>query len=606
MIVLGLTIGELSTAAIMVDGVVVAAAHEERFSRLKNDERYPMQAIDYCLKAAGITGKEIDEVAIAGLTLAFGPWVTRTYSTFSLKDHIRAQKKYWYPRLYEGKSPLWTEVFKDKLDLAQYPGGFEKLLTKGDSYYAEENWPLLRDALYAGIERHLGVPKKRIKHYEHHSCHAAYAYWGSPYRDGETLVLTLDAYGDGLSATVNRASGGAIERVHQVPDSVFRLARLYRYVTLVLGMKPNEHEYKVMGLAAYAKPEILKEPYELFKDTMFVDGLDFGWKTNPKDMYFWFREQLEGYRFDGIAGGLQKYLEDILAQWVGNVVTATGLRRLVVSGGIAMNVKAHKVLHEMDAIEDIFVPGSGSDESLAVGACYKAMENYCRTEGMDACSRILPHSMYLGTEFTGVNIRTWVRERNLHERYEVQEGVGPDEAAAYLAKGNVIGRMAGRMEFGQRALGNRSIIADPRNKAMIDKINWKIKNRDFWMPFAPSILAEDADRYLVNPKGLAAPHMTVAFDASDEAKRDLEATLHPADKTMRPQVVTREANPGYHALLSAFKAANGVGGVLNTSFNLHGEPIVHGPEDALHVFENSHIDMILLEDVLIRRKGAEG
>lgn len=604
MLVLGLSIGQLSTAALLADGKIVAAAHEERFSRLKNDERYPRRAIDYCLAHAGISGDELDAVVIAGNTLAFGPWVTRAHSTFSIADHLCAQRDYWHPRLYGKQQPLWTDVFRHKLDLEQFPGTFEKLLDNTDSYYSEENWPALKAEIHAGIMRHLGLGGGRIHHREHHECHAAYAYWGSPFRGGETLVLTVDAFGDGLSATVNRVRDGRMERLLSIPHTEFRLARLYRYMTLLLGMKPNEHEYKLMGLAPYAKHETLRGPYQVFKETMLVDGLRFRWKVDPPDMYYFFKERLEGFRFDGIAGGLQLYVEDVLTEWVANAARAYGIRQIAISGGISMNIKANKAILELPEVDELFVCGSGSDESLAIGACYAYAESQRDVAGGKALGDTKAHSMYLGPAYDSRGVREWVKSTCAESRYSIEYDVSPGKAAAYLAEGRVIGRMAGRMEFGQRSLGNRSILADPRRGDTIDKINRKIKNRDFWMPFAPTVLAEDEARYVVNPKKAQSPHMTIGFDSTEQAKCDLAATLHPSDKTLRAQILRIGDNPGYYELISAFKRETGVGALLNTSFNLHGEPIVCSPDDALHVLDESDIDMILLEDVAIsRRKG---
>lgn len=209
---------------------------------------------------------------------------------------------------------------------------------------------------------------------------------------------------------------------------------------------------------------------------------------------------------------------------------------------------------------------------------------------MNAFKIIEPLQIYLGPGNSADRTFEWVKKNRLHERYQLEFDVSSETIAKYLSEGNVIGRCAGRMEFGQRALGNRSILADPRNVNMIRKINDKIKNRDFWIPFAPTIIREDSSRYLVNPKKLKAPFMTIAFDSTEEARRDLAAALHPVDCTLRPQVLDQQSNPEYYKILSAFKKMTGVGGLLNTLFNLHGGPIVCSNDEALHVFDNS--DMI--------------
>lgn len=599
--ILGLGFGYLATAALMCDGEIVAAVSEERFTHRKNEEGYPRQAIDDCLRQAGIASSEIDLVVIGGNSIAPYPWLTRNYSSFSIDDHIRAQREYWYPRLIEGRDVNWMDVFADKADYDQYPGGWKETMQGNADHHGVSDWERFRPYLYKGIFDHLGIDKSKIEHAEHHSCHASYAYWGSPFRNEPCLVITADAYGDGLSATVSVVKDGVMERVKAIPHTDFKLGRMYRYITLVLGMKPAEHEYKVMGLAPYCKEPILKAAYEAFRETMYVDGLDFKWKMEPKDLYHHFRNRLEGYRFDGIAGALQKYTEEILMEWIGNAIRETGIKKVTYSGGVSMNVKANMLIHAMDDVEDLFVCPSGGDESLPIGACYQAMAMHVNDKGLDP-NLIQPIQPYLGREYSSKEICDWVAEHNLEEKYHVVYNANHKKVAGIIADGQVVGRMVGRMEFGARSLGNRAIIADPRNIKTVDKINRKIKNRDFWMPFAPTILAEHMHEYVLNPKNIRAPFMTIGFESTSIGQELLPAGLHPSDKTMRPQILEREANPRYHALLSAFRDLTGVGGVLNTSFNLHGLPIVLGPDEALHVFENSDIDAILLEDVLILKE----
>jgi carbamoyltransferase len=266
-----------------------------------------------------------------------------------------------------------------------------------------------------------------------------------------------------------------------------------------------------------------------------------------------------------------------------------------------MNVKAHKVLHELPEVEALFVPGSGTDESLALGVCYQLMAEHCQRTGQPSdCIRSV--NLYLGPHLSVAEVPCWIERHRLQEQYDIEFGMTPQAVARYLVDGLVIGRCAGRMEFGQRALGNRTILADPRRREMIEQINRKIKNRDFWMPFAPTVLAESASKYMINPKDIQAPFMTIAFDSTPVAKKELSAALHPADYTLRPQVLESRDNPEYHQIISAFQELTGVGGILNTSFNLHGEPIVCTPDDALHVFTHSEIDAILLENVLIKKR----
>lgn len=600
--ILGLSLGALSTAALLVDGRIVACVSEERFSRVKNDETYPKAAIEDCLRQAGLRGDELDVVAVASLQADIWHRLTHYYSRFSIADYVKEQHSFWYPTLYEDAKIAWHEMYRDRWDLEQYPGreAWTRLLDRlGSEYYlAGDAETVANEFIRVTISTHLGVPVDRISFVEHHTGHAAYAYWGSPRADARTCTLTIDAYGDGLSATISVEGDAGLRRVKAISHRDFQLARMYRYTTLLLGMKPNEHEYKVMGLAPYAKPQTLEHAYSVYKSTMYVDGLDFKYHERPRDNYFHFQERLEGDRFDGIAGGLQRYLEEVLVEWVGNALRETGCERVVLSGGVAMNVKAMQSFAALKEVSDIFVPPSGSDESLAIGVCYQlCLERY----------GVRPQPLadaYLGEDVAAGDVRATVdRLRATGRRLEITDAAPAALVARKLTEGRVVGRCAGRMEFGARALGNRSILADPRRADTVKTLNEKIKNRDFWMPFAPAILADGAHRYVVNPKGLRSPFMTVAFDTTDEGARSLIAASHPSDHTVRPQLLEERANPPFAAIVKAFEEATGVGGVLNTSFNLHGEPIVRTAADAARVFELTEIDDLLLGNTLISKAG---
>ena len=577
--ILGLSIGELSTACLMIDGKVVACASEERFSRKKNEMRYPEVSIAYCLDKAGILSTDLDLITVASVHHRGDYQATKKFSSFSIGDYVREQNEYFYPVMYKGEDIKWIDVFRDKIHSNQYPGGFDKL-----DYSTEK--PFI-DLLHRGIKDQLG--EVSIIHLDHHSCHAYYAYHASPFRGKPCLVFTMDGYGDGLTASINIVENDHIMRIANSEDC--SIGRLYRYITLLLGMKPNEHEYKVMGLAPYAKPDVINHPYQVFKKGMYVDGIGFKFHEKPPDLYFYYKKELEGCRFDGIAGALQKYTEEIITEWVRNATKKTGIRRIVFTGGVSMNVKAMKGIAELPEVDEFFVCPSGGDESMAIGSCYIGNGG---GKPLD--------DVYLGPEFSNRFIETLIKKEHLEDKYDITRNISAFKLAYLISEGSVIGRCVGRMEFGARALGNRSILADPRDPAMVRKINDKIKSRDFWMPFAPSILAEREKDYIINPKNLSSPYMTLAFDSTDKARKEIPAALHPADYTMRPQIVTKESNPEYHALIREFEKITDVGALLNTSFNLHGHPIICNPRDALGVMENSGIDGIVLNDILIMRR----
>lgn len=593
--ILGLNLGYMATASIYVDGSIVACSSQERYSRKKNDESYPKDAIEFCLKQAGILDpKEVDIVAIGSLMHDVWHRLAHYYSEFSLSDRLNEQHIYWKPKLYEGKEIVWHDLYKDRLDYDQYPGNWKMLAEKlSNGYYlSPEDQVLVRNHIVSTISDHIGINPDKIIFVDHHQAHAAYAYYASPFRDGKTLVLTLDAFGDGNSASISIGEGNKLTRIKTISHNDFQVARIYRYITLLMGMKPDEHEFKVMGLAPYCKPKTYQKAYEVFSEIMYVDGLDFRINKKPKDLYIHFRERLEGVRFDGIAGGLQKYVEDLIMEWVGNVVKHFGIHRIVLAGGVAMNIKAIQKIKDMDCVDQLFVPPSPGDESLCMGAAYHCASDYELINPLE--------SAYLGDDVSDAEVASLLSE--IHKsgvEYEIIENVKSEVIAQRLASGRVLGRCSGRMEFGARSLGNRAIIADARNSEMIKIINEKIKNRDFWMPFAPAILRERSDKYLINPKSISSPFMTVAFDTHKIAEVDLSAGIHPADSTARPQFVDSNTNPKFHELISEFENITSAGGVLNTSFNLHGEPIVRTPRDAYRVFVLTDIDDLLIGNTLI-------
>lgn len=603
--ILGIMWEENSTAALVVDGEVVACVSEERFSRAKNDERYPKKAIEYVLQAGGITAQELDLVTFA--TNVWKPYyvLTRRYSTSKMEDHILEQTDYWYPRFYQKKKPRYFDVFKHKIDEQQYPGDWKRVRAfikkddEGVKLPETVSAKFFQNFRREVVAKHLKIDPKKIVFTDHHEGHAYYAYFASPLRDN-TIIITGDAWGDDINATVSTVKKGTIKRISLTRD--FILGRLYRYITLLLGMKPNEHEYKVMGLAPYAKESYYQDVLSVFKNTQRAVGLTFKYKFRPPDLYFYFQKQFVGKRFDAIAGALQKYTEELLVSWVRNILAKTKLRKIVFAGGTAMNIKANMEINKLPGVQQLFVAPTPSDESQAIGAAYVGMYAYCKKNGInpDRAIKPLTHA-YLGPAITNEEVTATLKKHAVRSTYKVTDAASPEAIAKLLVAGKVVGRAAGRSEFGARALGNRSIIADPRNFDIIKVINDKIKNRDFWMPFAASILEKRAADYLHGYKACGAPYMTMGFETTPLAAAHLKAGLHPADLTCRPQVLQPGQNPGYEKILLAFEKLTGVGGVLNTSFNLHGEPIVQTAEDAWRVFQLSDIDAIVLNDTLIEK-----
>jgi carbamoyltransferase len=307
------------------------------------------------------------------------------------------------------------------------------------------------------------------------------------------------------------------------------------------------------------------------------------------------RKRLAGQRFDNIAAACQAYFEQLMVQWIRNAVQATGLRKVACAGGLFLNVKANKRLAELDEVEDIFFYPACDDGGTPVGAALEAYYRFCERDGTKPVRESLG-PIYYGMEYSEEEIVTALKARGWQDKAE-RMGDMDGHLGELVAKGKIVARFQGGVEWGPRALGNRSILADPRDLRVVKRLNSAIKQRDFWMPFAPSILEERMDEYLVDAH--PARYMVEAFDTTERAA-ELGAALHPQDATARPQTVN-SWNPGYRGALETFEAETSVGGVLNTSFNLHGYPIAGTPEMALWTFENSQLDALALGDYLVTK-----
>ena len=588
MIILGIHDGHNASASLIVDGRLVCALAEERLSRGKHHYGYPDRAIQTVLETAGITTKDIDRISMSTKTLPPAYFYTRRNSTFSIKDYWKEQIEYWYPKLYEGKNPKYTEIFADRIDLKYFP--YDESFIK-DEMDHEGMWHARSDHLCKA----LNISEDVISVYDHHDCHAYYGYITCPNRDQPVLLYTMDGGGDNTNGTVSIGeSGEPLKEISR--SSNCNIGRMYRYATLLLGMRPADHEYKLMGLAAYNSEKYGNDAYNIYAETLQVDGLGFKYNKEIKDHFFYFKDKLEGQRFDAVAYGIQKRCEVLLTEWISNGVNETGIGNIVLSGGVAQNIKANKLIAELDRVNQLFIPPGPGDESISIGAAY--LELIKQGESVDKIEA--PSHGYFGPGHDDDHVKRDIGE--YIQKDCIVRDANLEEVAQLLANGDVIARFGtDSMEFGARALGNRSIIADPRRPDVIHHINRLVKMRDFWMPFAPSILAEREQDYIVNPKGIDARFMSVGFDSTELAKEHIPAGLHPFDRSARPQIVHKEDNPDYHALIKAFENITGVGAVMNTSFNIHGEPICGTPEQAIDTFNRCGLHHLLLGKWLISK-----
>lgn len=592
-LVLGVHSGHNAGAALLHGGRVLAAVSEERLVGFKNVPGYPRRSIDLCFELGGVTAGDLDVVALASF---------HTFTT-EVDDYVgwrRGERPSPFPRP-QGRRRLAAlgPPGRSLWSLARWWRNCGQPLAAripsdvGPWEYTDFH-PIVRRI--DRIVQHLGIDRARVTMVDHHRCHATYAFLASPWRD-RVLVLVADQVGDYVNASVWRTAGSgelvALERSYTLNS----LGRIYSVVTGLLGMRPLEDEHKVMGLAGHASFENAARYLPAFENLVRVEGIGFVEPYPPVPCWRTLPALLRGARFDDVAGAVQLFLEKRMSDWVKAAARHTGLDSVVLSGGVALNVKANRVIGLLTPVRALHVPPAGGDESLAIGAA----------QAVTVDSGIHPESIpplgmpYLGDAYSEASVRRACEVIRGDERFRIIESEDlPGHVAQRLSEGCLIGRFAGRMEFGPRALGNRSILADAFDPGVVARLNRRVKRRDFWMPFAPAILAERADCYFENPKGHDASAMTIAFRATGRAKQEIPAALHPADGTLRPQVVD-ERNAGLQQILRRFEALTGRGALLNTSFNRHREPIVHTPEDAVRTFVSCDLDILDFDHFLVER-----
>jgi carbamoyltransferase len=571
--IVGIHDGHTAAAALARNGKIVAAVQEERFTRIKNWAGFPAQSVRWILQTEGLTPADVDAVVFNGVQMPYA----------KSREEILAE----YERTGSPGTTLKRFLRRTAIKTV-----------RDDRRRAERKKAAVK----------FGFAPERIHFADHHTAHAAGAYYGWGRFDEPILVLTNDGAGDGLCATVSIGERGALRRLAAVPESE-SIGNIYAMITFLMGMVPLEHEYKLMGMAPYASEKSSRQVYQIFRELLEFradDPLVWERRNGCPETYYsypFFRDKLELKRFDAVCGGLQLFAEDMLATWARNAIQKTGIRKLALSGGCFMNVKANKIILEMPEVEDLFVMPSCGDESSALAVCWWWQAQQAARNGSE--TGVVPlGDLYLGPEATRADEERALERFHAADWLEVEaEGDLEARAAQLIAAGEVVARCRGRMEFGARSLGNRAILADPTRPEVIRIINDMVKNRDFWMPFAPSILEECADDYVVNPKRVPAPYMILSFDTTPSVG-EMAAAIHPYDRSARPQIVSREWNPGYHHLISEFRRLTGRGVILNTSFNLHGFPIANTPEDALDVLKNSGLEHLLLGHFLVHKRGA--
>ena len=578
MLILGINDAHDASACLVRDGELLVAISEERLQRVKGMGGFPLRALQACLDVAGVELTDIDRVAMASEKLVPNNF-HNVGATFSVRDYLDWEERYYRPILYDQQQPKMTDIFPEYRPSGELVYPIERIPFATTSEPAGRDLDGFQRIRLEFLHEFFGnTDSRRIGFYRHHRCHAFYGYYTNPERWDDATIVTSDAGGDGAYSSIHVVRDGRFSQIHEARTNL--LGKIYSAVTLALSMRPNEHEYKVMGLAPYTNEYHRAGPRQLFLDALSVDGLDFVRNAEMKDYFHYFKERLHPYRFDGIAGGVQDFTEIRLAEWFRNIVGETGIGKIAYSGGVANNVKANKGLVGLDCVESLFVPAGPGDESLSIGAAYCALYDEAGA-GVAREQIAAPQNAYWGNCVDSNDHARFRAHPFVQEHYAVVEDCQPERLADLIASGEVVALCFGSMEFGSRALGHRSLVTDPSRPDSARRINDLIKKRDFWMPFAPSILAECGADYVVNPKGLDSPYMTLSFDTTPLGRDHLRAAVHPYDHTVRPQFVHAGTCPRYHALLQAFRTKTGVGALLNTSLNIHGKPIVMNPTDLL-------------------------
>lgn len=582
MAILSIQLGHNATVGLLNDGKIIGLLSQEKVDNIKNSSAFPSAAIVSILNECRVSPESVSTVVICG------NYIRPNF----LQDSAESFREYRPGLLRSLLRPVKGRIIKTGLGAYYYSIRYKRLMATQDSIDNEILGRLAR----------VRILPQSIKHVDHHTCHAYSAAFYFADSAEQRLIFTLDGEGDDRCGSIWLKSGSKMEMLSQIPIDC-SIGHLYTGTTKFLGMTPLEHEYKVMGLSAYCKPKYVEPAYKsLFEDKVRVvrQGkyytIKFDFDATQSEEYL--KQNSYGIRFDNIAGAVQKLTEEVVLEWIEKNVELIGVRDIAVSGGVFMNVKLNKRIQESNSITSVkFLPSCG-DESNVIGALYH--------EAQKIGIPLLPlEEMYLGISFDDHQIGDFLQRSAFPCEIEAKwEADINTTVAKLLAEHQVVARATGRNEWGARSLGNRAILAHPSHMESFYTINDLIKARDFWMPFAPSILDHDAPHYLKNyEESKSYPYaMITAYDASERGVSELRAGIHQGDHTCRPQVVSRERNPGYYDLISKFKALSGVGGLVNTSLNIHGYPLAASLDQIFFTFFNSGLKHLAIGSYLVSKK----
>ena len=590
MIFLGVNIGHGASAALMINGKIILTFQEERFNNIKNFVGYPKKSIQECLDYVKKNDLTINQCGLSTIENILFALKYPLENYFNIENWLD-----YYLQFFSKKKKIEIAIEKFKRvrknkKIENYEN-FSKVKKK--EYF---NFSAYRKVCREAIRKQGKELIKEITFIDHHTCHAFYAACAPRIRENKVGILTIDSEGDGLNQTFWMLDRKKKQLKNLIRNSECDLARIYRFITLILKMKPNEHEFKVMGLAPYSKLEYSKKVYEeVFKNILDVKNCRVIHKNRPKNLFQYLYNKTREHRFDSIAGAVQILVEKISSKLIKQISKKYKLKNFSISGGVSMNIKMNKILSEQKEVNNLYVAPTGTDESLAIGACYY-LNRLGDNKPLD--------NIYLGQKLDNKNI-TKVKLSKFfgnNKNYKIHEKIKHKDIAKILANGKVVAVARGREEFGARALGNRSILANPYMDGVVQKINEQIKNRDFWMPFALTILKDHHKKFLQNKKSLDCDFMTIGFDTLKRNYNSIKNGTHPYDKSVRPQILNKEFNKNYYSLINEFYKITKVPALLNTSLNLHGLPISSKLKDVVLTFKNSDLEYLYLEDYFLIKK----
>ncbi len=583
--IIGVYDGHNASVAYFKKNTIEFAINEERLVKKKNQSGFPIKSLKYLLSKYNLNNSNIDFIAIAGtLREDFNDLLHEWSFNFSIPDHKDVMKNYWYKKL----NNIDYDVDYIRKKTSKFKDSYYLEYLKKKSKFKINSKDLINNLIREIFSNLFNIDKKKILFIDHHFCHLLHAYWSNRNLDPKKkyIGLTMDGFGDGLNQTVWKIYNNKFSKLDSTNQN--ELARIYRMSTLYLNMKPLEHEYKIMGMAPYNNSVRSKEIENKLSSILKIKNFVYVHNKRPPDLYEHLSNIYSNYRFDEIASGLQSFTEKKLVNLFKKIISKSKINNFVFSGGVAMNTKANMEISKIKNLKSLFVPGAPDDQGTVFGACYAV--------AMKKNIKIIPHdNYYLGSNVSKKNIK-----KNISKNLDIIGKVSNTKIIDLLLKNKILGICSGRMEFGARALGNRSILANPSDHLIVEKINKSIKNRDFWMPFAGTIPLELSYKYLKNTKKLDGSFMTLCFNSI--RNENFIASCHPYDKTIRAQILSRSQNPWYYDLIMDFYEITKIPVILNTSLNIHGKPIVMDEQDAIDLIERTSIDYLYLDKILIKKK----